>query len=368
MNNALNALMESGILSDETRTALSEAWDLQLNEAKEQVRAELREEFARRYDHDKTVMVESLDKMVTESLTAEIREFMEDKRSLAEDRVKFRNSMKESAAMFEKFMTSKLAEEIKDLRSDRKIQKESVQKLEKFVIGKLSEEINEFAVDKKELVETKVKLIASAKTKLDEVQAKFVKQSAKLVKEAIASRLDSEMTQLHEDITQARENMFGRKLFEAFSTEFAATHMNESQMINKLHKQVAEKNAQLAEAKKVVSGAKKLLESKDTEARVVKGKIEHNAVLSELLGVLNKEKAQVMSSLLENVQTDKLKSAFDKYLPAVLNNTASVKASEKKILSEGRSSVTGDKTAKTNAESAETVVSIDAIKRLAGLN
>jgi hypothetical protein len=363
---ALQALLESGIINEDTRTALSEAWEAKLNEAKEQVRAELREEFARRYEHDKTVMIESLDKMVTESLTAEINEFMEDKRSLAEDRVKFRRSMKEGAAKFEKFMTSKLAEEIKELRSDRKIQKESVQKLERFVISKLSEEINEFSIDKKELVETKVKLVAQAKKKLDEVQTKFVKNSAKLVKEAISSRLDTELNQLKEDITQARENMFGRKLFEAFSTEFAATHMNENQMINKLKNSIAQKDKQIYEAKKTLSKARTIMESKDTEARIVKDQIARGSVMNELLGVLNKEKAQVMSQLLENVQTDRLKTAFDKYLPAVLNNTANVEVtSSKKTLTESKSAVTGDKTAKNSAEN---VVKIDEIKRLAGLN
>jgi hypothetical protein len=363
---ALKALLDSGIINEDTRTALSEAWEAKLNEAKEQVRAELREEFARRYDHDKSVMVESLDKMVTESLTAEIKEFMEDKRALAEDRVKFRRSMKEGMAKFEKFMTSKLAEEIKELRSDRKIQKESVQKLEKFVISKLSEEINEFATDKKELVETKVKLVAQAKDKLDEVQKKFVKNSAKLVKEAISSRLDVELNQLKEDISQARENMFGRKLFEAFSTEFAATHMNENQMINKMQKQIAEKDKQILEAKKTLSKARTIMESKDTQARIVKDQMTRGAVLGEMLDVLNKDKRQVMAQLLENVQTDRLKSAFDKYLPAVLNNTAKVEiTSTKKTLTESKSAITGDKTAKTNAEN---VVKIDEIKRLAGLN
>ena len=363
---ALKALLDSGIINEDTRTALSEAWEAKLNEAKEQVRAELREEFARRYDHDKYVMVESLDKMVTESLTAEIKEFMEDKRALAEDRVKFRRSMKEGMAKFEKFMTSKLAEEIKELRSDRKIQKESVQKLEKFVISKLSEEINEFATDKKELVETKVKLVAQAKDKLDEVQKKFVKNSAKLVKEAISSRLDVELNQLKEDISQARENMFGRKLFEAFSTEFAATHMNENQMINKMQKQIAAKDKQILEAKKTLSKARTIMESKDTEARIVKDQITRSAILGEMLDVLNKDKRQVMSQLLENVQTDRLKTAFDKYLPAVLNNTAKVETTSlKKTLTEIKISMTVDKTAKNSAEN---VVKIDEIKRLAGLN
>ena len=75
MFDAIKPLLDSGIINEETRNAISEAWETKLVEAREQVRAELREEFARRYEHDKNVMVESLDKLVTESLTAERNEF-----------------------------------------------------------------------------------------------------------------------------------------------------------------------------------------------------------------------------------------------------------------------------------------------------
>lgn len=362
---AFKALIDNGIINEDTRAALSEAWESKLVETREQVRAELREEFARRYDHDKDVMVESLDKMVTESLKAEISEFMEDKRSLAEDRVKFRRTMKETTQKFEKFMTAKLAEEIKELRSDRKVQNESVEKLEKFVVKHLAEEINEFAIDKKNLIETKVKLVATAKQKLDEVQRKFIKQSAKIVKEAVSKKLDAELSQLKEDITDARENMFGRKLFEAFSTEFAATHMNENVEIKRLQKNLSTKESQLHEAKKTLSKAKSLMESKDTMLTVAKDRADRTTVMNELLGVLNKEKSVIMSQLLENVQTTRLKTAFEKYLPAVLNNTtATVEAKSKKVLTENMSEVTGDKTAK-NAN--ENIVNISEIKRLAGL-
>ena len=74
MLDAIKPLLESGLINEETGVAINEAWESKLNEAKEQVRAELREEFAQRYEHDRSVMVEALDKMVTESLSEEIEE------------------------------------------------------------------------------------------------------------------------------------------------------------------------------------------------------------------------------------------------------------------------------------------------------
>jgi hypothetical protein len=253
MLDAIKPLLESGIINEDTQAAITEAWESQINEARETVRAELREEFARRYDHDKNVMVEALDKMVTESLTAELKEFADEKQALAEDRVKFKRHMVESASKFNNFLVTKLAEEIKELRADRKVQNEATAKLEKFVISALAEEIKEFDQDKRDVVETKVKLVAEAKEKLAELQTAFIKRSAGLVKEAVANNLGTELTQLKEDIQAARENMFGRRLFEAFASEFAVTHLNENKEFQKLQAQLAKKDAIIAESKKAIA-------------------------------------------------------------------------------------------------------------------
>lgn len=365
MLDAIKPLLESGIINEETKSAISEAWEQQINEARETVRAELREEFATRYEHDKSVMVEALDKMVTESLQAELNEFIEEKQALAEDRVKFKTHMIESAGKFNDFLVTKLAEEIQELRADRKVQQESIAKLEKFVIHALAEEIKEFDQDKKAVVETKVKLVAEAKSKLAELQKDFVTRSAKLVKEAVATNLGSELSQLKEDIQAARENMFGRRLFEAFASEFAVTHLNENKEFAKLQAVLAEKEAIIAESKKAIAEKEALVESKEREVRVITESATRKDVLADLLKPLNKEKADIMSSLLEGVQTERLQTAYDKYLPAVLNNSAQPKAEKPKaVLAESRVEVSGDKSAKTNVNTDNNVVEL---RRLAGL-
>ena len=365
LNEAMKSLLDNGIINEETQAAINEAWESQINEARETVRAELREEFASRYDHDKTVMIEALDKMVTESLTAELKEFASEKQALAEDRVKFKHHMIESSEKFNNFLVGKLAEEIKELRADRKIQNEATAKLEKFVIKSLAEEIKEFDQDKKAVVETKVKLVAEAKQKLAKLQEAFVARSAKLVKESVAQNLGTELTQLKEDIQSARENMFGRRLFEAFVTEFAGSHLSENKEFAKLQAVIAQKDAVIAESQKTIAEKEALVESKNREVRVITESVNRKATLDGLLKTLNKEKAEVMSSLLEGVQTAKLQSAYDKYLPAVLNNAPSAVKSEKSLLAESRVEVTGDKSAKTIVP--ETNNNVVELKRLAGL-
>jgi len=242
-----------------------------------------------------------------------------------------------------------------------------VSRLEKFVIKSLAEEIQEFEQDKQAVVETKVRLIAGAKDKLAELQQNFIARSAELVRESVTRKLESEMTQLKEDIHMARENMFGRQIFEAFASEFAVTHLNENKEIRKLQAIVAAKEQALAEAKQQANSASMIVESKNKEIRIIKESTERKDTITSLLRSLNKEKATIMSELLESVQTAKLQSAFEKYLPAVLNNTAAV-APRKAMLAESRLEVTGDKAAKTNVESTDAHNNVIELKRLAGLN
>ena len=363
MLDALKPLLDSDLINEDTRQEISEAWEAKLNEAREQVRAELREEFAQRYEHDKTVMVEALDKMVTEGLQSEIQSVAAEKQALAEDRVKFQVKMKESATKFNDFMVSKLAEEIGELRKDRRSHNEGLEKLEKFVVRALAEEITEFAQDKQDVVETKVRLVREARDTLENLKARFVKESAAKMTQAVSHHLKAELSQLQEDIKIARENNFGRKIFEAYAAEFGATHLNENAEVRRLRKEIQAKDQQLAEATRSAEDAKVIVESKEREIRMIRESNQRESAMEELLSPLNEEKRAIMKNLLENVQTARLKGAFEKYLPAVLAEGKTVKA--KSVIAESHVAVTGDKNVKVIEEEDRSNV-ID-IKRLAGL-
>jgi hypothetical protein len=362
MFDAIKPLLDSGLINEDVSRELNEAWDQKLNEARESVRAELREEFAQRYEHDKSVMVEALDKMVTDGLATEIQAVAAEKRALAEDRVKFQGKMKESAQKFNGFLVTKLAEEIGELRKDRKMHAEGLEKLENFMVHALAREIQEFAQDKREVVETKVRLVREARGKLEQLKARFVKESAEKMTRAVSRHLKAELTQLHEDVKVARENNFGRRIFEAYAAEFGATHLNEKAEVKKLYNLITNKDRQLAEAIELTEKAKVLIERKEREVRMIKESNARQTAMDELLSPLNQEKADVMRNLLESVQTSRLKNAFEKYLPAVLEDR-SVKA--RKVISEQVTAVTGDKTVpETQQEERSNVIDL---KRLAGL-
>jgi hypothetical protein len=359
----IKPLLDSGLINEDVSQELNEAWQSKLNEAREQVRAELREEFAQRYEHDKSVMVEALDRMVTEGLQTELTQVAAEKQALVEDRVKFNAKMKESAQKFNGFLVTKLAEEIGELRRDRKQHSEALQKLEGFVVEALAREIREFAQDKKDLVATKVRLVGEARERLQSLKARFVKESAVKMSQAVSQHLKAELSQLHEDIQIARENNFGRRIFEAYAAEFGATHLNEKAEIRKMQAQLVHKDQRLAEAVELAEKAQVLIENKERELRMIRESNERQSTMDELLRPLNRDKQHVMRNLLESVQTPRLKSAFEKYLPAVLEDR-SVKAP--KVIAESVSTVTGDKTVPL-PEAEEDRSNVIALKRLAGL-
>jgi hypothetical protein len=362
MLDAIKPLLDSDLITEETRTEINEAWEAKLSEAREQARTELREEFAQRYEHDKTVMVEALDKMVTEGLAAEIAQVTAEKQSLAEDRVRFQSKMKESSTKFNNFMVTKLAEEIGELRRDRKMHSEGLEKLESFMVHALAHEIQEFAADKRDVVETKVRLVREARSKLESLKARFIKESAQKMSQAVSQHLKTELSQLQEDIQVARENNFGRRIFEAYASEFGATHLNEKAEVRKLYSALSKKDAQLSEAIRLVQRSKVVVESKEREIRMMNESNERDSTLEMLLAPLNRDKQEVMRNLLESVQTPRLKNAFEKYLPAVLEDR-SVKAA--KVITESVSVSTGDKSVPSSQQ--EDRSNVFNLKRLAGL-
>ena len=367
MLDAIKPLVDSGLITEDVAGELKNTWDAQLNEAKDQVRGELRNEFAQRYEHDRSVMVEALDKMVTESLSEEIKEFHAEKKAINEDRVKAKQKLSESAKTFNNFMVTRLAEEIKDLRADRKVQLENQDKLQKFVVQALAKEIKEFAQDRQAVVEQRVKLVAEGREKLEELKAKFIAESSKRINDSVTKHLKGELSQLKEDIKIARENNFGRKIFETFAGEFSTTYLNDKVETRKIVAKLEEKERQLAESMTKLAKAQTIIDSKDKEANIIKESHRREKELDKLCESLNKEKAQLMKTLLESVQTDKLKNAFDKYLPAVLNEGG--KKVSKTALTESHTTVVdGNKSAKKEKEiEVDDNSNVIDLKRLAGL-
>lgn len=312
-------LLEGTGLSEEAQSAIQEAWESNLAEAKEAAKAELREEFAQRYEHDKGLITEAVDNFITTKVEEEIAELAEDKKALAEQRVKYRRAVKEHARVLDKFVTKMVAKEVKELRTDRTRVQEHVTKLDGFVTHQLAEELSEFHQDKLALAEHKVKMVREGKRQLAEAKKGFIKKAANKIEGTINKVISEEVKSFRNDITSARENDFGRRIFEAFATEYGSSYLNEAKEINKFQKSLRGVQKQLAETKKQLDAqqeARKLTESK---LRVAEDRYNRKQKLDELLRPLSKEKKEIMADLLETTKTDRLETTFKKYLPSVLD-------------------------------------------------
>jgi len=361
MLDAFKKLVESGLMNEDMKSELENALAQKLQENRDQVTAELREEFAQKYSHDKQVMVEAIDKMLSDRLAAEMAELYEDKKALAEAKAQYKQRVAEDARKLEGFVIKQLGKELVEFQNDRKKVSENFSKLEQFVIHALGKEINEFAIDKRDLAETKVKLVREAKTKFEDIKQRFIQRSAKVVETAITRKLTSEIKQLKEDIDSSRNNDFGRKIYEAFAQEFANSYLNEKSETRKLLKIIEKKDKQIAEAQNAVNEKATLVESRDRELRITKDLMERKQIMAELLAPLSADKKGVMQDLLESVKTDKLHSAFDKYLPAVMDGEKK-KVTQKVALTES-TEITGNRETKPEVG----LDNILDIRKLAGL-
>ncbi len=359
---ALKALLESDAISEAMKIEIEEAWNAKVTENRRQVTAELREEFAKKYQHDKGVMIEAIDAMISEKLVAEMAEFHEDRKQLAEAKAKYVIAMRENANLLQKFVKQALVKEVSELHQDQKAMAAKFAVLEEFVVEQLAKELAEFQEDKKDLAETKVRLVRESKAHFERVKRNFIERSAALIEQVVSKGLKTEIGQLKEDIEIARKNDFGRKIFEAFASEYLNSHLNEKSETNKLLKVLETKDKQLVEARTLAVKAKKLAESKDSEVKRLVESRNREKVLNELVAPLSKDQREIMTDLLESVQTAKLRSAFDKYLPAVIDGKTPAK--QKAVLSEGKI-ITGNKENSSISNASDS--NVFDIKRLAGL-
>ena len=355
MIDAISKLVESGAISEDVQKGIQEAWDSKIKENKEVVGAELREEFAQRYEHDKANMIEAIDSMMNEKLSEEITKFVEDRKALAQEKIAYKENVGKHSAKLESFMLSKLSEELKELHGDRKGVHENFKKMEEFVVGALAKEIKEFHEDKKGVVETKVKLVAEAKKQMAKMKEAFITRSAKVVESAVNKKLAEELKSLKEDITAARTVNFGKKIFEAFASEYQNSYLNEKSETAKLMKVVDETTMKLKDAEKAIEEKQAVIESKEAESKRQADLMERKEKMAEMLKPLGKDKSEVMSQLLESVSTAKLEASFNKYLPHVMADKA-VTREGAKVLSESG----GDRAQREDAD-------LTNIRKLAGI-
>lgn len=408
MIDALKPLLENDLLTEEAKQQLVEAWELKLKEAREEIETQLREEFSSRYEHDKGVLIEAVERMVEDGIKAEVAEFIADRKKLTHQQVKLaeeirkaridaKEKLAEQMKVLEAFVLDRLAKEIGDFETDRREVREgkkalikeqrecrvaytkklteSVNKMGDFVVKQLSTEMGDFYQDKVALREQRVKMITEGKKAIAETRRQIIKRSSKLIESKVASMLEAEMTQFKDDIIASRQKKFGMEMFEAFAAEFKTTFFNENVEVRNLRAQIAESDEKLQEASKLFESATTMVKDSKKRQKLAENKANRVVIINELLGKLSGSNKEVMAELLEGVKTDKLRTQFKKYIPAVTSGAGSTALSRKtsttKSLQESKKKITGNRvnklTESVDSDDASESAEIIEIKRLAGI-
>jgi hypothetical protein len=366
----IDNLLGSEVLSEDVKARINEAWETKLNEARAEIATNLREEFAVRYDNDKAQLIEAMDAKLNDTIHAELKEFAQDRAKLAEERVAYKKAMKSHAKVFEKFILESLKKEITELRDDRNNQKKNFGKLEEFVLGQLTNELNEFHNDRRSLIEQKVRMVKEGKKVIAEAKAAFVKKAAKKINSVMETTIRGELSTLREDIQQAKENEFGRKLFETFAAEFASSTLSEGTEVAKLSRKISQLSKQLVESKALITEKEKAITEATRKSKRAIDLSERKLIMAEMMAPLTRDQRDVMGALLESVKTDSLRTSYKKYLPNVLKEAKPYTQNDKKAnLTESTAStvITGDKIERQDDFGSKKSADIISLKKLAGL-
>lgn len=347
----MEKFLKESNLSQEARKLIEEAWE----EEKAAIAANLREDMKARYQEDLTQVVEGLNELVQSVITENMSDLYSEKRKLSEDRVRIRQSL----SNFSNFANGILAEEVKQMRSETKHMNESVAKFIGFSNKILSEELHEFHDEKRQLVETRVKLVAEGTKQINEAKQRFISKTAEAAALFITEHTAKNMKELRTDIMEAKQNRFGRKLFETFATEFMNTQFNENSVLRALNETIARKDDQVLQANASLHEARKEAEEASRKVRVMEDRNARTAIIAELTKPLTASQRKIMESLLETSVTERLSEDFKKYHKAVLNESA-VKTSRPAVTTQANSVLTESTGARTtNTERQNSVENCD---------
>src|SRR4051812_2581074 len=100
MDNNIVQLLGGDKLPPEIVVSLQEAFDKKTEEVREQAEMALREEFSKRYEHDKENLVEAIDRMLSDVISKHETEKADAVGKFTEARTAFRKAVKEARASY----------------------------------------------------------------------------------------------------------------------------------------------------------------------------------------------------------------------------------------------------------------------------
>lgn len=321
----LVSLLENQVLTVETKQAILEAWNSQVEQIKKQAKSEIREEFAARFDRDKHNIVEAMDQKITQSLEEAVQSIRKERDLLENERIAYKKNTRKHAERFLNESKQVLEAEIRELQQDRQSQAQKMNEFVSFVQKGIQQVVQECHQEHVRLQEDRAKLNTRMNVKIQESRRAMVKKLAEGGEQFITATLKSELSQLKQEISEARKIHFGKKIYEAFASEFNMGFFESSKEFKKLTRALEERD-------RVLESMSKKLARKDSEIKEIQEQMslkEHamkrQVAIASLTGSLGKHTKEIMEEMLESVPTNKLQEHFDRYLPMLMEQTSSNK-------------------------------------------
>lgn len=241
MDEILKKLLKSELLSEETKAEISEQWSTTVETFKTQVREEVS---------------------------------MEVRSELAEQWISERDEL---INKIDQFFTEALENEITELKDD---------------ISRFRDIEAEYA---ERIVENKHEMAVQLDEELDNLVDK--------IDAFFEARLNLELEELKEDLEVAKQNEFGKRIFEAFATTYNKAYVDEDSIQTKL----AITEAKLEDAEHQLAALEQQKELMIRESK-----------MDQVLANLSGKKREHMAMVLRNVETERLEESYKYFIGRVL--------------------------------------------------
>ena len=153
-------------------------------------------------------------------------------------------------------------------------------------------------------------------TKLENFKKEYSEKMTASFENLVESHVKEEMKELTEDLMEAKKNHLGMQIFEAFRATFEKLGVSED--VATIKNELTKVKADLAESKLEIA------------------KMDREKVMEGLLNNLKGGKRDIMKTILENVNTDKLEERYNETIESVLEDSKEKNEDKKVIITEAQ--------------------------------
>lgn len=317
MTKTIEDILKELPLDESVKTSLKATWTAALADARVAQEANIKEALSTRYDNDIEKMHEAFGTFLEERIKPHVEELQEGVASV--------DAMKQAYAA----KTAKIKEAAETYVKRR------MGALEKVIEAHIRKELAELHEDVVANRRAALNAITEKTAELERERQQFRAKAAKVIENIINVKVPAQLDELREDIMAARQDNFGREMFEAFQTMFRRQFFNTSGEFKKLvneNKALAEseKATRIKAAKAVKESREEALASKQALNKLTEN-VSRQQTMARLLQPLTGTARVQMKALLEATKTDKLEATFSKALPQLARESKAPVRSQKPL-------------------------------------